>query len=201
MGGASAPKPSRGRIRHLTATLARASTRNGTLPPETLMTAPITIHPIDFARDEAGLRAFLTERDQMRLDHSRSAVRDGDCYIFVAEENGGAVGWVVVHTAYRDDQDWDPPDDDTRRFQSGDNAYFENLEVTAGVRGNGVGARLLEAAQDEAKARGKRTLWLHTSENNTKAHKLFDREGWVHDRSVFPPWRPNSRTRIYRKDV
>jgi GNAT superfamily N-acetyltransferase len=161
----------------------------------------VTIRPIDFARDEAGLRAFLTERDQMRLDHCRPAVRDGDCFIFIADDGGAAVGWVVVHTNFRDDQDWDPPDEDTRRFQSGDNAYVENIEVTAGVRGNGIGARLLEAAQDEAKQQGKRTLWLHTSENNVKAHKLFDREGWVQERSVFPPWKPASRTRIYRKDL
>jgi GNAT superfamily N-acetyltransferase len=166
-----------------------------------MTTANVTIRPIDFARDEAGLRAFLTERDQTRLDHSRAAVRDGDCFIFVADENSAPVGWVVVHTAYRDDQDWNPPDDDTRQFQSGTNAYVENIEVTAGVRGNGVGARLLEAAQDEARRQGKSTLWLHTSENNVKAHKLFDREGWVLERSVFPPWRQNSRTRIYRKDL
>jgi GNAT superfamily N-acetyltransferase len=161
----------------------------------------ITIRPIDFARDAPALRSFLAERDQMRLDHSEAAVRAGDCYIFVADDNGSAVGWVVVHTQFREDQDWDPPDDDTMRFQSGDNAYVENIEVTAGVRGKGVGARLLEAAQDEAKHRGKRTLWLHTSENNSKAHKLFDREGWIHETSVYPPWRPNARVRVYRKKL
>ena len=161
----------------------------------------ITIRPIDFPRDEAGLKSFLVERDQQRLDHSDVAVRDGHCFILVAEQEGRPVGWVVVHTTFRDDQDWSPPDDDTRRFQAGDNAYVENIEVTAGIRGNGVGARLLEAAQDEAKQRGKLTLWLHTSENNTKAHKLFDREGWVQESSVYPPWRPNARMRIYRKTL
>ena len=75
-------------------------------------------------------------------------------------------GYVVIVTA--------------AKFQT---TTLENIEVTAGVRGNGVGARLLEAAQEEAKRQGKRTLWLHTSENNVKAHKLFDREGWVLERS------------------
>ena len=137
----------------------------------------------------------------MRLDHSEAAVLDGDCFILVADQDGAPVGWVVVHTKFREDQDWDPPDDDTMRFQSGDDAYVENIEVTAGVRGRGVGARLLEAAQDEAKKRGKRTLWLHTSENNSKAHKLFDREGWSHETSVYPAWRPNARMRIYKKEL
>jgi ribosomal protein S18 acetylase RimI-like enzyme len=161
----------------------------------------ISIRPIDFARDAQALRSFLAERDQTRLDHSEAAVRDGDCFVLVADRNGAAVGWVVVHTKFRDDQDWDPPDDDTKRFQTGENAYVENIEVTAGVRGNGVGARLLEAAQDEAKNRGKTTLWLHTSENNTKAHKLFDREGWTQESTVYPAWRPNARMRIYKKTL
>jgi GNAT superfamily N-acetyltransferase len=161
----------------------------------------ITIRPIDFERDAPALRSFLDARDQTRLEHSEQAVRDGDCFILVAEEDGRAVGWAVVHTKFRDDQDWSPPDDDTRRFQSGDNAYVENLEVTAGSRNSGVGSQLLMAVQDEARHRGKRTLWLHTSENNTKAHKVFDRGGWSHDSSVYPPWRPASRTRIYKKEL
>lgn len=160
----------------------------------------VTIRPIDFARDGASLKSFLNERDQMRLDHCEAAVKNGDCFIFVADQGGAAVGWVVVHTSFRDDQDWDA-DDDTLRFQSGDNAYFENLEVTAGARGGGIGPMLMEAAQDEAKRRGKKTVWLHTSENNTKAHKLFAREGWVHESSVYPKWKPSSRTRVYKKTL
>ena len=160
----------------------------------------IAIRPIDFARDEASLKSFLTERDQMRLDHCEAAVKDGDCFIFVADDGGSAVGWVVVHTAYREDQDWEP-DEDTVKFQSGDNAYFENLEVTAGARGKGIGPQLMEAAQDEAKQRGKKVVWLHTSENNTKAHKLFDREGWVHESSVYPKWKSAARTRVYTKTL
>jgi len=159
----------------------------------------ITIRPIDYARDAASLKSFLVERDQMRLDHCEPAVKDGDCFVFVADEGNGALGWVVVHTKFREDQDWSPPDEDTRAFQSGEDAYVENIEVTARARSNGMGRRLLAAAQDEARKRGKKTLWLHTAENNSLAHALFDREGWVHERSVYPPWKPTSRTRIYRK--
>lgn len=137
----------------------------------------------------------------MRLDHLEAACKDGDCFVFVADADGLAGGWAVVHTKFREDQDWDPPDDDTRLFQQGDNAYVENIEVTARLRSDGIGTQLLEAVQTEARHRAKRHLWLHTSENNTKAHALFDREGWVHERTVYPPWRPTSRTRIYRKDL
>lgn len=159
----------------------------------------LTIRPIDYARDSATLKAFLIERDSMRLDHCEAAIKDGDCFIFVADEGAGPIGWVTVHTNFRKDQDWSPPDDDTKNFQTGENAYAENIEVTAGARSNGTGRKLLTAAQDEARKRGKKTLWLHTAENNSLAHALFDREGWTHERSVFPPWKPTSRTRIYKK--
>lgn len=164
-------------------------------------TGKVTVRQIDFARDEAPLKSFLSERDRLRLDHCEAACKDGDCFVFVAESDGMASGWAVVHTKFRDDQDWDPPDDDTRLFQQGDNAYLENIEVTARLRSKGVGAQLLEAVQTEARRRGKRRLYLHTSENNVKAHSLFDREGWVHERTVYPPWKPTSRTRIYRIDL
>jgi GNAT superfamily N-acetyltransferase len=159
-----------------------------------------TVRAIDFARDEGALQAFLSERDRMRLEHCEVAVEAGDCFILVADEDGRAVGWAVVHLHFRDDQDWEP-DPDSREFQEGDNAYLETIEVTARNRSQGVGGQLLEAAQDEARRRGKKQLWLHTSENNVKAHKVFDRLGWEHVRSVYPPWRPTSRTRIYRKTL
>jgi ribosomal protein S18 acetylase RimI-like enzyme len=159
----------------------------------------ITIRPIDYSRDRSGLTAFLVERDQMRLEHCELAVRDGDAFIFVADDGNSPVGWVAVPTSFREDQDWSPPDDDTRSFQSGDNAYVENIEVTARARSGGVGRKLLSAAQEEARRRGKSTLWLHTSENNALAHRLFEREGWKHERSVYPLWKPTSKTRIYKK--
>ena len=84
--------------------------------------------------------SFLAGRDRMRLEHCEAACRAGDSFIFVADEDGMAVGWAVVHTNFRDDQDWSPPDDDTTAFQQGDNAYLENIEVTARLRSNGVGA-------------------------------------------------------------
>ena len=160
----------------------------------------ITVRPIDYAKDSTSLKSFLNERDRMRLDHCRVAIDAGDAAIFVADEDGKAIGWAAVHFTYRDDQDWEP-DPDSKRFQEGDNAYLENIEVTAGLRGKGVGPRLLEAVQQEAKQRGKKAIWLHTSENNEKAHKVFDRSGWVHENTVYPPWKPASRTRIYKKNL
>ncbi len=163
------------------------------------MSAEITVRPIDFARDVAPLMGFLVGRDRIRLQHGEAACRAGDAFIFVADEDGTAVGWAMAHTNFRDDQDWSPPDEDTRAFQQGDNAYLENIEVTARLRSKGVGRLLLEAAQAEAKRLGKKCLWLHTSENNAKAHQLFEREGWTLERTLYPSWKPASRTRVYKK--
>ena len=159
----------------------------------------ITIRPIDWERDVEALKVFLDKRDSMRLDHCHAAMDDGDCAVFVADEDGTAVGWAVVHTNFRADQDWEPPDEDTVRFQTGDNAYLENIEVTARVRRKGAGSMLLRASEDEARRRGKKYLWLHTSENNQLAHRFYDRDGWIHDTTVYPAWKPTARTRIYKK--
>jgi GNAT superfamily N-acetyltransferase len=159
----------------------------------------ITVRPIDYEKDVDPLKSFLDKRDGMRLEHAKPAVEAGDCFIFVADEDGIAIGWSVLQIKFREDQDWDPPDDDTVRFQSGENAYLENIEVTARVRRGGVGKMLLRAAEDEARTRGRKVLWLHTSENNQLAHRFYDRDGWVHDSTVYPPWKPAARTRIYKK--
>lgn len=160
----------------------------------------ITIRSIDFARDSAALKAFVVGRDRMRLEHCEPAVADGDAFLLVADSGGEAVGWALVHTKYRSDQDWEP-DPDTERFQSGDNAYLEQIEVTARMRSRGVGRQLIAAAQEEARRRGKKHIWLHTSENNVMAHRLFEREGWTHERTVNPPWKAEARTRIYKKEL
>jgi ribosomal protein S18 acetylase RimI-like enzyme len=159
----------------------------------------ITVRPIDFERDVAPLKTFIDERDAMRLDHAQQAVRDGDCFIYVVDDDGTAAGWAMVHINFRDDQDWDPPDADTMRFQQGENAYLENIALTPRLRSHGVGPRLLRAVEEEAKRRGKRYLWLHTSENNQLAHRVFDRDGWVHETSLTPEWKPGQRMRIYKK--
>ena len=161
----------------------------------------ITVRPIDFSTDVVPLKSFLDERDRMRLEHSEPAVRDGDAFILVADEGGVAIGWAQVQTSFREDQDWNPPDADTMRFQQGENAYLENIGVTARLRSQGIGGRLLEAVQEEAKRRGKRYLWLHTAENNVMAHRVFERAGWHHETSVYPPWKPANRTRIYKKEL
>ena len=162
--------------------------------------AEIVIRPVVFSRDAHALRSLLSRRDAARLDGLRRAEEAGDAYIYIAEERGELLGWVAVHTAYRDDQGW-ADDGDTRRFQEGDNAYLENIEVAADRRGEGIGSALIMTAEQEAKRRGKKMLWLHVDEANVPAHRFYERCGWRHDSTVYPAWKSHAATRVYKKAV
>jgi GNAT superfamily N-acetyltransferase len=102
--------------------------------------------------------------------------------------------------AYRDDQGWEP-DGDGVRFQSGENAYLENIEVRPGLRGGGIGAALLAALEAEAGRLGKRRLWLHAFEDNVGAHRFYESHGWRHQRTVHPSWADGRPTRVYTRGL
>jgi ribosomal protein S18 acetylase RimI-like enzyme len=159
----------------------------------------VSVRPIDFARDAPALRAgLLDERDAARLDACEAAVRDGDALVYVLDDAGVARGIAVVHVNEREDQGW-TPGSDTIDFQQGDNAFLENLGIAAPLQGRGLAGRLLAAVEAAAKARGKRYLWCHSRESNTRAHGFYEREGWVHERTVCYPWDGNVPRRVYRK--
>lgn len=158
------------------------------------------IRPFDFDRDDRALSAFLDEADQRRLQQVRGAIHDGDTIVLVAEVNGRVVGWAVVQTRYREDLDWEP-DGDALSFVRGENAYLENLEVAEFFRGQGIGRELLTAMEAEVRRRGRQMLWLHTAEQNYRAQRFYEREGWRHERTVYPPWRNGAAMRVYVKSI
>ncbi len=158
------------------------------------------IRPLDFGLDLMGLSAFLEATDLRRLQQVQAAIQEGDSIVLVAEGNGQAVGWVTVQTRYREDLGWEP-DADALLFVSGENAYVENLEVKASFQGMGIGRELLAAAEEEARWRGRRVLWLHVAEQNFRAHRFYEREGWSHERTVYPAWRNGAPMRIYGKSL
>ncbi len=156
------------------------------------------VRPIELDRDVAALSSFVVARDLEGLKACRAAVEADDAFILVAELADVAVGWVAVHTSYRADQGW-TPDEDTQAFQQGEHAYLVNIEVERTARGLGIGRMLLEAAEAEASRRGKRCLWLHTSEANHPARRLFASSGWLYEKTVRPPWNGRRPTLIYKK--
>ena len=89
--------------------------------------------------------------------------------IFVAEESGEAIGWVVVH---EDDDDVYVVDAE-RRY-----AYVSELFVAAGARGTGVGKALLDACEAWARDRGMTVMQIGVLPANVRAEAVYRRAGY-----------------------
>jgi ribosomal protein S18 acetylase RimI-like enzyme len=59
-----------------------------------------------------------------------------------------------------------------------DDASIELLFIAADVSGAGVGAALLDACVEHARAAGAPCLWLVTTNDNTPAIRFYQRHGW-----------------------
>lgn len=81
---------------------------------------------------------------------------------FVAYRGDQAVGFTTLYFPYSSTQ--------ARAF-----ALMNDLFVTAGVRGEGVGLALIEKAREVAKARGYNKLSWMTAQDNHIAQRLYDR--------------------------
>ncbi len=57
-------------------------------------------------------------------------------------------------------------------------AHLEALVVAAGTEGRGIGRRLVDAAEHEAKANGARSMTLHVFGSNARARGLYRRLGF-----------------------
>lgn len=66
-------------------------------------------------------------------------------------------------------------------------AILEDMVVDPGSRGDGIGARLLQAALDAARADGCLRVTLLTDGDNERAHRFYERHGFV--RSAMVPYR------------
>jgi GNAT superfamily N-acetyltransferase len=91
-------------------------------------------------------------------------VAAGERVLLVAQRGGVAVGTVQVILAL-------PPNQPHR-------SEITKMLVQPGDRGGGVGARLLAAAEDVARERGKSLLVLDTFKD-TAAYRLYRRCGWT----------------------
>lgn len=116
-------------------------------------------------------------------------IESGARILLAAFEGADLVGTVqVVHA-------W-PPNQPHR-------ADITKLLVDPGARGQGVGARLMEAAEETAAADGKTLLVLDTV-TGSAAHRLYARLGWVEvgeipDFALYPDGAPCSTTVFYKR--
>jgi len=122
-----------------------------------------THHDLDAARfiaptprTERGYASFLT-----------SQLAEPDAVLLVAEGPGGVVGYAYAVLEGLD-------------FMAlrGPAGVLHDLAVDPGVRGQGIGRRLLEAAVAALAARGAPRVVLSAAARNEAARRLFERAGF-----------------------
>jgi ribosomal protein S18 acetylase RimI-like enzyme len=100
----------------------------------------------------------------------REAIVNPELDVIVAEANGRVVGFVSVSPA----RDSDLPD------HTGELLAIYILEEVAGT---GVGATLLDTAEEAMRRRGNHGAALWVLESNERARGFYERHGWTPDGS------------------
>ena len=161
-----------------------------TVPPAAGASAPalagFEVRPI--GDDEISALSALTVAAYGELDMHIGDYRDEladvagrarDAAVLVAVDNGRVLGGVTyvgdAANVYAE-------------FDDVDGAGIRMLAVDARERGRGVGAALVEACVELARAEGRRRIVLHTTDAMDAAQRMYRRLGFT--RAVARDWRP-----------
>jgi len=85
-----------------------------------------------------------------------------NCFVAEQTDTGEVIGFVNY---------FPHPGTWHKRFS----CYLEDLFVSPGVRGGGIGQALIKTVTDEAKKQGWAEVYWHTKENNSVARGLYDK--------------------------
>ena len=105
---------------------------------------------------------FLAEARSDQSGRSLAVARDASNAIVAA----AAVSWSV--------------DTEAARF-----ATLQDLAVEPSFRSQGLGARMVQFVEREARARGAAWLFLESGKDNRRAHQFFERTGFQEVSQVF----------------
>lgn len=110
-----------------------------------------------------GVRApgYTDERGRAGFKH---AVHDRDADVLLALDGDRAVGLASVYA-------------DILSIRYGPRCWLQDLIVTSSYRGRGVGATLLDAANEWARDRGCTHLELSSGEGRKDAHRFYRAQG------------------------
>lgn len=100
----------------------------------------------------------------------------GGCF-WVAEVDGAVVGTVAV------------------RPKEGRTCELKRLYLRADQRGEGLGQRLYDTAERFAREAGYEAIWLDSSRRFGRAHRLYERNGFVLVARIDNDWEDN----VYEK--
>jgi ribosomal-protein-alanine N-acetyltransferase len=112
--------------------------------------------------------------------HTVSLAQGPRARTLIAEQAGRPVGFAIVTV-------------------EGGRAHLCAVAVARGLRGRGIGGRLLRAAEHHAMARGARVMLLETGEANLAAIDLFVRSGYQRDGRVARYYRTGYDALRFRK--
>ena len=87
----------------------------------------------------------------------------GESWVCVAEAEGSVVGFLAIEVHHED-------------F---DYLYYDDFSVSAAYRSKGIGAALLQRAEDYAKALGIEKTCLHVEKENTRAFRFYEKHGFA----------------------
>lgn len=91
-------------------------------------------------------------------------VSSSNAATWIAEEDGGAVGFGLVEWA-----------NESGRMVG----YIQTLEVAPDKRGQGVGGELLRLIEGSARAADAQLIWLHVDAENANAIRLYEAHGYL----------------------
>jgi ribosomal protein S18 acetylase RimI-like enzyme len=142
----------------------------------------IEVRPVrDEERAEAGRVTALAYREFVRpgeqaweeyLDHIADVEgRAERALVLVAVEHGRILGSATLELDTRVEPEDDPP-------LAPDESHIRMLGVDPDERGKGVARALMDACFDEARARGKQRMSLHTTERMRVAQAMYERLGF-----------------------
>jgi GNAT superfamily N-acetyltransferase len=145
-----------------------------------------SIRPAELPRDRAAMLSFIdglqafeyamepnrrldgtVATDHLAVLDKRLAEHGGA--IFIAEDDGGPLGWSVVHET----------EDDLFIIESERRmAYIDELYLIERARGLGAGRALIAACEDWAKDRGIGVIMIGVLDKNSRAHDVYNFAGY-----------------------
>ena len=128
--------------------------------------------------DEATVYHFVCALEEKTLDADRfrdvyrQNVMHTDCYYLLAEEEGQPVGFVSLHTQLL-------------LHHGGRTGEVQELFVEEGVRGRGIGQRLLTEVEALGNTLGLIEIEVTTNRRRTNTHQFYQRAGYTYSHLKF----------------
>lgn len=139
------------------------------------MDAPIRLAtPADLGALLALMQAFYDESDypldgaQARAAFEHLLADEGHGRVWIAERDGEAVGYAVLTLGFAMEY-------------YGRDGFLDDLYLAPAARGQGLGTKLVDAVEREARALGVRALRLEVGRDDHRAKALYAARGFRDD--------------------